>query len=90
MVKFDAVEWDDAADPRGNVAHIARHELTPEEVESVLVSPNARDGTSRSSARKTLFGWTDSGRFIMIAYKLKQTRTSITVRPITAYDVDPF
>ena len=31
-------EWDDAADPEGNVQHIAEHGVTPEEVEAVLKS----------------------------------------------------
>jgi hypothetical protein len=90
VVKFNAVQWDDESDPTGNVAHIAEHGLTTEEVESVLRNPNAREEMSRSSGRKVLFRWTNTNRFIMVAYKLKQTRSTIAVRPITAYPVDPF
>src|SRR6266480_301626 len=35
------VDWDDPSDPDGNTAHLAEHDLSPEEIESVLRDPNA-------------------------------------------------
>lgn len=89
MLNFHAVDRDDASDGTGNVRHIARHGVTTEEVEQVLRSAAARDETSRSSARRVRFGWTTTGKFLMVAYKLKQGRTLTVVRPTTAYEVPP-
>lgn len=89
MVVFQAVEWDDAADPGGNVRHVAAHGLTPEEVEEVLDDPNGSDDVSRSSGRPVRFGRTSTGKFVMVAYEVKRGRTITVVRPITAYEVRP-
>jgi hypothetical protein len=89
MIPFQAVEWDAEDLEGGNVRHIAEHDITPEEVEDVLYSTTATDGFSRSSGRPMRFGWTTTGKFIAVAYKIKHGRTFITIRPITAYRVDP-
>ena len=89
MVKFDAIEWDDPDRPLGNVRHVGEHGLTPDDVEHVLRSPHGSDGFSRSSGRPIRFGWTSGGRHIAVVYKVKQGRTLTTIRPITAFPVDP-
>lgn len=38
MIVIKGLDWDDADDPNGNVKHIARHDVTPREVEEVLQS----------------------------------------------------
>ena len=38
MIVIKALDWDDPDDPNGNVKHIARHDVTPLEVEEVLQS----------------------------------------------------
>jgi len=89
VIRFDAILWDDPADPTGNGRHIARHGLTTAEVEDVLRSPTATDGVSRSSGRKLVFGWTRTGKFIVVSYDIRQTRATVMIEPVTAYEVAP-
>ncbi len=56
------VAWDDDDDPDGNVAHIALHGLTPDEVEDVLLDPTLPIDSSASSGRPCKFGYTGTGR----------------------------
>lgn len=68
----------------GNVAHIAEHGLTPEDVEEVIFNPLDRD-ISRSSGLPIVFGLTPDGRYIMVVYEqIDET----TVYPVTAYDIE--
>jgi uncharacterized DUF497 family protein len=80
---ISSIVWDAADDPRGNVQHIAEHNLTMEDVEYVLENPTSTD-TSRSSARPIIFGDTRAGRYIMVVYEMID---STTAYPITAYEV---
>jgi uncharacterized DUF497 family protein len=83
LLNFTSIIWDRDDDPRGNVQHIARHNLTMEEVEDVFENPTGTD-TSRSSGRPVVFGETSTGRYIIVAYEVIDTST---VYAITAYEV---
>ena len=88
MDRADAlVNWDDEDDPRGNIQHIANNGLTPDEVESVLLDPDATEGRSRSSGRPLVFGYTYTGRYIVVIYEVFEDDPPI-IRPVTAYEVD--
>jgi len=80
------VAWDDPDDPDGNVAHIAEHGLTPEEVEGVLKDGNNPSALSRSSGLPCKFGYTSSGRFIIVVFTEENDNPKV-VFPVTAYDV---
>jgi uncharacterized DUF497 family protein len=81
-VRFLTVIWDDS--PGGNVEHVAAHGLTPEEVEDVLQAPNTTFTVSRSTGRPVAFGYTRTGRHILVRFdEIDET----TVEPITAYEV---
>jgi len=82
-LNFTTIQWDRDDDPKGNVEHIAQHNLTKEDVEDVFDNPTGMD-TSRSSGRPVVFGATRSGRYIMVVYVVVGAST---VRPITAFDV---
>lgn len=82
-LNFTSIVWDRDDDPRGNVQHIARHNVTMEEVEDVFQNPTGTD-TSRSSGRPVVFGDTRTGRHIFVVYEVIDAST---VYPITAYDV---
>lgn len=70
-------------EPGGNLEHIAEHDLTPDDVEDVLLAPY-RHRISRSSGRPIAFGFTATGRYIVVVYdKIDE----YTVYPVTAYDV---
>jgi hypothetical protein len=80
------VIWDLEDDPDGNVAHVAEHGLTPEEVDEVLQDPANETDFSNSSGYPVTFGWTPTGRHIMVVWE-EVDDDPWTVRPITAYDV---
>ena len=77
--------WDLDEDPAGNVQHIAKHEITKEEVEDVLENPDGIE-VSRSSGRPIAFGETSSGRLIAVIY---EEIDEDKVYPVTAYEVEP-
>jgi uncharacterized DUF497 family protein len=69
--------------PEGNIAHLAEHEVSPEEAEEVLRDPIATD-VSRTSGRPIAFGITTTGRKLAVVY---EQIDAMTVYPITAYEV---
>lgn len=79
MARRDLV---DGAD--GNIRHIAEHGITPGEVEYVLREPQSAD-TSDSSGRPIVLGFTETGRPIAVVFEWID---SVTVYPITAYDLE--
>jgi hypothetical protein len=83
-----AIVWDDEDEPDGDVQHIARHGLVPEEVEQVLRNPRNRTTVGQSSDRPLTFGRTKTGKFIAVSWDLVQ-RDPRTVYPVTAYPVAP-
>jgi hypothetical protein len=83
------VIWDLPDDPDGNYVHIVDgHDVTCDEVEEVLRDPNASESESRSSGQPCVFGWTSTGKYIIVVYEdvLDDPRT---VYPITSYPVTP-
>lgn len=83
---FAHVVWDLPDDPDGNVAHIAEHDITPEEVEEILFDPDSETTVSRSSGENITFGWTTSDRYLAVVWE-HVTDDPLTMRPITAYEV---
>lgn len=78
------IHWDLDDDPRGNVQHIARHDITPDEVAEVLNSADAFE-PSRTSDNMIAFGWTSARRRIAVVY---EECGGNEVYPITAYEVE--
>jgi uncharacterized DUF497 family protein len=81
---FRRTYWDLDDDPRGNVQHIAEHDVSKEEVEEVLAHPEGIE-TSRSSGRFIAFGETTTGRLIAVVY---DEIDDAVVYPVTAYEVE--
>jgi uncharacterized DUF497 family protein len=81
------IDWDDPDDEGGNTAHIAEHDLTPEEVEFAIFDENTSFDVSDSSGRPIAFGNTDTGRFIVVVFEVLNPADPLVIRPITAYDV---
>lgn len=82
------VIWDDADDPDGNTAHVAEHGLTPDEVDEVLLDETIPATTSRSTGRPGRFGWTSTGKHIVVFWDPVSDDPRI-IYPVTAYDVPP-
>ena len=77
--------WDLDDDPDGNVAHIADHGITKDEVAEVLNNPTGTEA-SRSSGRPICFGLTSTGRMIAVVFEEIDANT---VYPVTAYEIEP-
>ena len=48
---FATAVWDLDDDPKGNIQHIAEHDVTKEEVEEVLKNPSGVDSSRSSGSR---------------------------------------
>ena len=82
------VVWDEVDDPDGNTAHVADHGLTQDEVEYVLLDSTNSVGTSRTSGRPCRFGWTDTGKHIIVIWEELHDDPEM-IYPMTAYEVPP-
>jgi uncharacterized DUF497 family protein len=78
--------WDE--EPEGNVEHIAEHGLTVDEVESVLLDTTLQSWRSRSTQRPCKFGWTHTGRYIVVLWDVVHEEPR-AIYPVTAYEVPP-
>ncbi|MBI4286987.1 MAG: BrnT family toxin [Chloroflexi bacterium] len=76
-MKISQVKWDEI-----NVEHIARHGITPQEVEDVCSGPHqAFRGREK---RHILFGTSSAGRYLKVI--LQRLEKSV-YRPITAMEM---
>lgn len=75
--------WDDADDPDGNVQHLGEHDLTIDDVEEVLSNPIS-EGSSASTGRPCVWGYTLEGIYIIVVY---DQIDADTIRVVTAYEV---
>ncbi|HYT94432.1 MAG TPA: DUF4258 domain-containing protein [Gemmataceae bacterium] len=82
-MKYSRILWDAEGDPEGNIEHIAEHDLTVEDVESVLVKPTS-EGQSNSTGLPAAWGYTLDGRYIIVVY---DAIDQDTIRVVTAYEV---
>ncbi len=80
---YSSIIWDDDSDPRGNVQHVAQHDLTVDDVEEVLAAP-VSEGHSDSTGYPAVWGHVPDGRFIIVVYEAVDENT---IRVITAYEV---
>ena len=78
---WQRIIWDDG--PDGNIEHIEEHGCTIEDVEHVLANV-ASEGTSRSSGRPCVFGYTEEGEYIIVIYEIVEEDS---IYPVTAYQV---
>jgi hypothetical protein len=89
MTWFD-VFWvfpDDAdSEDQSNVDHIARHDLTPEDVEHALENPLGPERRSRTSSRRVQTGFACDGSIIDVVYEWLDD--GVTLYPITAFRID--
>lgn len=79
--------WDLPDEPDGNVAHIAEHGITQDEVEEILFDPESETTLSRPSEYQITFGYTLDDRDIAVVWEHVMD-DPLTMRPITAYEVD--
>jgi uncharacterized DUF497 family protein len=76
VVEFD---WDDA-----NIAHIARHDVVPAEVQEAFFDNDAFNkphDLRNGEVRYTMLGQTRAGRLLAVVYAIRNG----AVRPVTAY-----
>jgi uncharacterized protein len=82
-VRLDDLLWDD-----WNTEHIARHNLTAQEVEEAVFDPSARFLRTRSGEggrRYLVLGLTDAGRYLAVVLEPVGNRTAyvVTARNMT-------
>ncbi len=65
------------------IAHIAEHDISPQDFEKVVMQP-ANVIQSKSSRNPAAFGYTQDGRYIIAVY---EHLDQITIIPKTAYEV---
>ena len=76
------LEWHD-----DNVEHLARHQITPEEVEELFERPTVwRRGGTDAPDRFRVLGRTAAGRYLAIVV---QRRDPGLTRPFTGWDMRP-
>ncbi len=75
--------WDLDDEHEGNVQHCAEHGVTKEEVREVVNNPTGH-GLSRTSGLPAVFGYTSTGRYLIVVYEQIDDET---IYPMTAYDV---
>jgi hypothetical protein len=69
MANIESVWWDLDDETGGNVQHIAQHGLTKGEVEEVLGNSSNPTEESHSSGRPATFGWTSTGKHIIVIWE---------------------
>jgi hypothetical protein len=87
-LNIECVIWDEDDDPDGNVAHIAEHDITPDEVEDVLYDRTSRTTQSSHAGRLLTCGWTSTDRFICVSWE-RALDDPLTARPVTAFLSNP-
>jgi hypothetical protein len=75
--------WNDA--PGKNVEHVQANGLTPDEVDSVILDNTIPIDFSRSSGLPCKQGWTDTGRYIFVVWRVVNNDPHM-VYPVTAYE----
>lgn len=82
------IDWDE-----DNTRHIEAADLTPEEVESVLDSPDddpiESKGAPDGTGRWIVFGTTETGKHIAVVFEVL-CDDPFYVHPITAYEVPEY
>jgi hypothetical protein len=79
------VVWDLDDEDDGNIRHIAEHDITPQEVEDVLLNSGNTVVRSRSSKRPITFGYTSEGRYLAVVWE-EVSNDPRMIYPVTAYD----
>jgi uncharacterized DUF497 family protein len=87
MMARRVFEWDDPGDEEGNVVHIARHGVTTQEAEYVVLGNQNRVERSRSSSHWMTFGSTRTGKYLLVVWYAIGENPEV-IRVVTAYDVE--
>lgn len=69
-----------------NKAHLAEHDVSPEDFEEIVCDPDYED-ISRSTGNPLAFGWTTNGRYLCCVFRRLE---DYLIEPITAYDVEEY
>jgi len=78
-MKINYISW-----TKGSIEHIAKHKVTPEEVEEVLFEDEPYVFRARGGNRYAVYGTTDGGRYLIIVLQISKSYAKvITARDMT-------
>jgi hypothetical protein len=79
--RVDGFEWD-----VHNVGHVARHGVTPQEVEDAVCGTHVVVPAKpvQGEKRWKLFGRAEAGRYLVVVFTIRRTK----LRPVTAYTMN--
>ncbi|MEW6173831.1 MAG: BrnT family toxin [Bacillota bacterium] len=78
-------EWDPEEQPNGNVQHIMKHNVSPEEVEEIFGFPEEVLIRKTCQGYRLAYGRTVAGRYLLVVFILKKRGFA---RVITARDMN--
>lgn len=88
-MKEPVIIWDLEDDEEGNYIHIVvEHDVSQDDVSDVVSNLENPTVPSDSSGRPATFGWTRTGRYIIVIWEHVEDDPR-TIYPVTAYDVPP-
>ncbi len=76
---MDGFDWDEH-----NAGHIARHDVTPMEVEEMFRRPRIEQESEKDKGCFETYGTTESGRYLVVVFIYRHGRR----RTITAYPMN--
>ncbi len=79
-------EWDEH-----NIGHIARHNVTPQEVERAMLDPRrlpTRAYSTPTQRRLAMMGETDRGRLLFVVYTYRGQGRDQSIRVVSARDAN--
>jgi uncharacterized protein len=79
-MKIEKIIWDEET-----VSHLARHGVTPEEVEEIFFNEEDKSVILKGKEGKYLaYGQTQSGRYLLVVWAIRYKKTGIiTARDLT-------
>ncbi|HAG10082.1 MAG TPA: hypothetical protein DCK76_01510 [Desulfotomaculum sp.] len=81
----EGFEWDPAHQPKGNIRHIANHNVFPDEAEEIFELPEEVLIRKTRQGYRIAYGRSNAGRYLLVVFIIKPGNI---IRVITARDMN--